>query len=165
MLVAQSCPVLCDPMDCGPPGSSVHGILQARILQWVAPLQWRYLPHPGIEPGPPVLQADSLPSEPPGNRLLKQPAKFFTYMLSHLIITANTSSDICYLYRRENRVSGINELHKLTKLVCGFRTSVLRFAHPPTVAMTLRMAVMMYLLCFAATKSIMKYSVLGYKLN
>ena len=36
VLVAQSCPTLCDPMDCGPPGSSVHGILQARILEWVA---------------------------------------------------------------------------------------------------------------------------------
>ena len=35
-LVAQLCPTLCDPMDCGPPGSSVHGILQARILEWVA---------------------------------------------------------------------------------------------------------------------------------
>ena len=34
--VAQSCPTLCDPMDCSPPGSSVHGILQARILKWVA---------------------------------------------------------------------------------------------------------------------------------
>ena len=34
--VAQSCPTLCDPMDCSLPGSSVHGILQARILKWVA---------------------------------------------------------------------------------------------------------------------------------
>ena len=33
---AQSCPTLCDPVDCSPPGSSVHGILQARILEWVA---------------------------------------------------------------------------------------------------------------------------------
>ena len=32
----KSCPTLCDPMDCNPPGSSVHGILQARILEWVA---------------------------------------------------------------------------------------------------------------------------------
>ena len=32
----QSCPLLCDPMDCSLPGSSVHGILQARILEWVA---------------------------------------------------------------------------------------------------------------------------------
>ena len=36
MLVAQSCPTPYDPMDCSPPGSSIHGILQARILQWVA---------------------------------------------------------------------------------------------------------------------------------
>ena len=35
-LVAQMCPTLCDPMDCNPPSSSVHGILQARILEWVA---------------------------------------------------------------------------------------------------------------------------------
>ena len=35
-LVTQSCLTLCDPMDCSPPGSSVHGILQARILEWVA---------------------------------------------------------------------------------------------------------------------------------
>ena len=34
--VAQSCPTLCDPVDCSPPGSSVHEILQARILEWVA---------------------------------------------------------------------------------------------------------------------------------
>ena len=34
--VAQLCPILCDPLDCRPPGSSVHGILQARILEWVA---------------------------------------------------------------------------------------------------------------------------------
>ena len=32
----QSCPTLCDPMDCGLPGSSVHGILQARTLEWLA---------------------------------------------------------------------------------------------------------------------------------
>ena len=34
--VTQSCPTLCDPMDCSPPDSSVHGILQARIMEWVA---------------------------------------------------------------------------------------------------------------------------------
>ena len=36
VLVTQLCPILCDPVDCSPPGSSVHGILQARILKWVA---------------------------------------------------------------------------------------------------------------------------------
>jgi len=36
VLVVQSCPTLCSPMDYSPPGSSVHGVLQARILEWVA---------------------------------------------------------------------------------------------------------------------------------
>ena len=36
VLAAQSCLTLCDSMDCSPPGSSVHGIVQARILEWVA---------------------------------------------------------------------------------------------------------------------------------
>ena len=36
VLDAQSCPALCNPMDCSPPGSSVQGILQVRILEWVA---------------------------------------------------------------------------------------------------------------------------------
>ena len=44
----QLCPTVCNPVDCGPPGSSVLGILQARILEWVAiPGD---LPDPGIEP-------------------------------------------------------------------------------------------------------------------
>ena len=34
--VAQSCPTLSDPMDCSPPGSSTHGIFQARVLEWVS---------------------------------------------------------------------------------------------------------------------------------
>ena len=36
VLVAQSSPTLCGPMDCSPPGSSVHGIFQARVLEWGA---------------------------------------------------------------------------------------------------------------------------------
>ena len=36
VLVTQSCLTLCDPMDCSPPDSSVHGILQARIVRWIA---------------------------------------------------------------------------------------------------------------------------------
>ena len=36
VLVAQSCPTLCNPMNCSPLGSSIHGILQARIPEWIA---------------------------------------------------------------------------------------------------------------------------------
>ena len=58
--VAQSCPTLCDPMDCGPPGSSARGIFQARVLEWGAiafskespkqllNIQWTNKQHTGI---------------------------------------------------------------------------------------------------------------------
>ena len=105
-LVDQSCLTLCDPMDCRPQGSSIHGdypgkniemgclaLLQGifptqgsnpglphcrqilyclshqgspRILEWVAYPSPGELLNPGIEPGSPTLQADSLPAELPG---------------------------------------------------------------------------------------------------
>ena len=58
MKVAQSCPTLCDPMDSSPPGSSVHEILQGRILEWVAFPFSRDLANSGIEPRSPALLAD-----------------------------------------------------------------------------------------------------------
>ena len=54
-------------MDGSPPGPSVHGIIQARTLEWVSIVFSRGNLHdPGIEPGSPALQADYLPSEPLG---------------------------------------------------------------------------------------------------
>ena len=41
--VAQSCPTLCDPMDCSPPGSSIHGMFQARVLEWGATAFSKYM--------------------------------------------------------------------------------------------------------------------------
>ena len=62
----KSCPACCDPMDCSPPGSSVHGMLQARILEWVAMRSSRgsSQPRDWMEPESsmsPALQAGSLP--------------------------------------------------------------------------------------------------------
>ena len=86
-LVAQSCLTLCHPVDCRSPSSSVHEILQARILEWLPCPSPGYLPE-GLNPAmpfsrgsskgiesrdrtkSPALQADSLPTEPPGK--LKQ---------------------------------------------------------------------------------------------
>ena len=62
--VAQSCLSLCDPTDYSPPGSSVLGMSQARVLEWVATPSPGDLPDPRIKPASPVspaLQADSLP--------------------------------------------------------------------------------------------------------
>ena len=72
--VAQSCPTLCNPMDCSPPVSSVHEVLQTRILEWVAMLFSRGSSWPGIEPPSllsPTLQAGSLPLAPPRKPLMK----------------------------------------------------------------------------------------------
>ena len=59
--VAQSCLTLCDPMDC-----IVHGLLQARILEWVAVPFSRGSSQPRDRIRSPTMQADSLSSEPPG---------------------------------------------------------------------------------------------------
>ena len=66
MLVTQSCPTFCDPMDCSPQGSSIHGILQGRIVELVTFPSPGNLPNPGIKPRSPTLQADSLLAEPQG---------------------------------------------------------------------------------------------------
>ena len=65
MLVAQSCLILFEPMDDRPPGSSVHGIFQARILEWVAIPFSRGSSRPRDQTQVSALQAETLPSEPP----------------------------------------------------------------------------------------------------
>ena len=66
MLVAQPCLTLCNPMDCSPPGSSVHRLFRQ---EYWSRLPFPFpgdLPNPGIKPGSPALQADSLLTLPPG---------------------------------------------------------------------------------------------------
>ena len=73
VLFAQSCPALGDPMDCSPPGSSVHRILQARILERLADcLLQGNLPDPGMEAGSPALQANPFLSEPPSKPIAQR---------------------------------------------------------------------------------------------
>ena len=66
MEVVQLCLTFYDPMDCSLPVSSVHGILQASILEWVAMPSSKGSSQPRDPSVSPVLQEDSLPSEPPG---------------------------------------------------------------------------------------------------
>ena len=61
----QSCPTLCNSMDCSPAGFSVHGILQVRILEWVVMPFSRGSHQPRDGTQSPTLQIDFLPSEPP----------------------------------------------------------------------------------------------------
>ena len=70
-LVTKSCPILCNPMNCNPPGSLSMGFPRQEywiVLPFPSPED---LLHSGIEPGSPASQADSLPTEPPGKSNLK----------------------------------------------------------------------------------------------
>ena len=89
--VAQSCPTLCDPVDCNPPDSSVHGILQARTMGFSRQEYWSGLPFPppgdlpdpGIEPATPASQADAFTSEPPGKSWASQSPPFTAASPAH----------------------------------------------------------------------------------
>ena len=64
--VTKSCPTLCNSMNCSPSGSSVHGISQARILEWVAISSSKVYPDPGVEPRSPALAKGFFTTVPPG---------------------------------------------------------------------------------------------------
>ena len=77
-LLAQLCPTLYDPMDCSPPGSSVHGDSPGQEYWTGLPCHPPGdLPKPGMEPRSPALQADSILSEPPG-----KPVFFKKYIIT-----------------------------------------------------------------------------------
>ena len=102
-LVAQLRPALCDPMDCSPPAFSVHGILQARILERVAIPSPGDLPDPGIEPASsvsPVLQADSLPTEPSGKPITDGLEDSFPFCTNNVTLIweqkLQCSTQLCY---------------------------------------------------------------------
>ena len=96
MFVIQSCSTLSDPMDCSPPGSSVHGIFQARILERVALSFSRGFSYPGIKP---TLQADSLPSELPGKPLCLNFSSIIRYYLN-----------VCFFITTFNSVQSLNRV-------------------------------------------------------
>ena len=104
-LVAQSCLTLCDSMDYSLPGSSVHGILQARVLEWVAIPSSRRSSQPGTEPGSPALQADFFPSEPPG-KPIKRELKLKPKKLKIPPKYSSLSSHLCSNQRSGNRWAG-----------------------------------------------------------
>ena len=87
--VAQLCPTLCDPMDYSPPGSAVHGIFQAKILEWVDISFLKDLPDPGIVPVSfmsPALQVNSLPLAPPGKPYIQWILLICRFHISELIL-------------------------------------------------------------------------------
>ena len=129
VLVTQSCPTLCDPMDCSPPGFSVHGILQARILEWIAT---------------PFSRGTSQPSNQ--NLVSYMAGKFFT------VWATGKSSMLCSCYLRAIPGSyhqllahsmswvravgkGVGSSRPEEKLLC----LTLAFLHPPLFCLTLQL--------------------------
>ena len=94
VLVTRSSPTLCDPLDCSPPGSSGHGILQAGILEWVANPSSIRSSQPGINLPNPGLP--HLPSEPPGKGILPG-------QILKLIRTRNSFLCLFHLFPSWNR--------------------------------------------------------------
>ena len=80
-------------MDCSPPGSFVHGILQARIMEWVAIPFSRGTSWPRIKPRSPAMQADFLPSEPPGKpELTRNNSNFLFDNYTIIVLSVQFSS-------------------------------------------------------------------------
>ena len=101
----QLCLTLCDPMDCSPPGSSVHGILQARILERVCHvLLQEIFPTQGLKPCLLCLlhwQAGSLPLVPPGN------FRAFLLMQKHPRYTLCRETTVCRPYISLSRLAKV----------------------------------------------------------
>ena len=106
VLVAQLCLTLCDPMGCSPPGSSVHGILQAGILEWVAAPFSRGSSRPGIEPRSPALAGRFFNAEPLG-KPMQSPKGFcasatmgkpWRQWAKGMRVRSNERGAICFFY-------------------------------------------------------------------
>ena len=90
--VAQWCPTLCEPMD-----YTIHGILQARILEWIAFPFFRGSFNPGSKPRSPILQADSLPAvslRKPKNIEVGSP-----FLLQGIFLTQESNRGLLYCRR------------------------------------------------------------------
>ena len=120
--VAQSCPTLSDPMDCSLPGSSVPGFSRQEYWSGVPLPSPGDFPNPGIEPGSPALQVDSLPSEPPGKPV------WTTTNCGKLFKEMRTSDHLTWLLRKlyvgqEATVNIINNKIRLILYVHSFYKS------------------------------------------
>ena len=111
--VAQSCPTLCNPVDCSPPGSAVHeaplsmGFSRQEYWSGLPFPSPRDLPDPGIKPRSPALQADALTSEPPGKPT------------SYSIITYTFGSTLSFYIWRKWDSEKLRNLPSITEQCCG----------------------------------------------
>ena len=106
----QSCPTLCNPKGRGLPGSSVHGTLRARILEWVAMPSFRESSWSRGQTGSPALQVDSLPLVPAGKpslNMLLLLSRFSRVRLCATPLTAAHQAPPSLGFSRQERWSGL----------------------------------------------------------
>ena len=100
---AELCLTLCDPVDYSPLGSSVHRILRARILEWVAMPSSRGSPNKGTETGPPALQARFFTTEPPGKGS-NTSISYLIYVIIFLTLAKKYATyNSCKIYYQKQR--------------------------------------------------------------
>ena len=123
VLVAQSCQTLCNPMDCSPPGSSVHWILQARILEQLAILFSRGSSWPRDQTGVFCLAGNSLLAEPASGKHCS-PLLFTRQSSKNLNKNAIFGGLLCFIYHI-NIIYFLQQYHKVGFLfqVCTNRES------------------------------------------
>ena len=113
------CLIFRNPMDCSPPGSSVHGILQTRILEWVPCLPPGELNNPGIEPGSCTLHAGSLPYDPPGKPQILVNVWHRTYLPNFFFLMLTTFKIYATVWMNlENIMLSKETKEKRTNVVC-----------------------------------------------
>ena len=98
MVTAQLCPTLCDPMDYSLPGSSVHWIFQARILEWVAISFPRVLPTQGLNLG--LLHCRQILFEPPGKPIVYE-SVYNMYDLCVFSIIGFEATVVCRIFHKD----------------------------------------------------------------
>ena len=113
VLVAQLCPTLCNPVDCSPPGPSVHEILQARILEWVAISFSRGSSQSRNQTHISCIEADSLLSEPPGKPVHLSVLLKYIYLFTYFWL--------CWAFLLHALFSSCNEQGLLSS--CGAQAS------------------------------------------
>ena len=124
VLVAQLSLTLWDPEDYNPPAFSVHGILQARILEWVAISSPEDLPDPGIEPRSPTLQTDLYCLSHQRSQCWNQ-ALSIIYFLSMVYISIQILQLLNTFYREEeDPIYRDLKIRKLLELVFIFNNEI-----------------------------------------
>ena len=124
----QSCPTLCDLMECSPAGSSVHGILQAGIPAWVAMPSSRQFSNPGIEPSSPVtpaMQEDSFSLSHLGSPLSQDNPPQYEFICSKLAMVLTFRASVP---RQRKWI--------LTIMCASTHVLVVTYSLPPTTTLT-----------------------------